>query len=199
MGNGEMENQQENYDLKVMASIFMNTDGKALQSRREELSLSQLEVAEMANIPLYKYQQFESGERKLQNASINTSIAICDVLELKEQRFFLTIIGLIHPKYDDDYEPSKPASPFAEWGFVNIERANQILQNQRKALGLSQQQVADRAGITLRQYRRLESGEQSLYATSMRIGLAVCAALEVDPRRFSPIMPVIMNSSSDEE
>lgn len=121
MGNGEMENQQENYDLKVMASIFMNTDGEALQSRREELSLSQLEVAEMANIPLYKYQQFESGERKLQNASINTSIAICDVLELKEQRFFLTIIGLIHPKYDDDYEPSKPASPFAEWGFVNIE------------------------------------------------------------------------------
>ena len=96
MGNGEMENQQENYDLKVMASIFMNTDGKALQSRREELSLSQLEVAEMANIPLYKYQQFESGERKLQNASINTSIAICDVLELKEQRFFLTIV-----KYPD--------------------------------------------------------------------------------------------------
>ena len=53
---------------------------------------------------------------------------------------------------------------------------------QREALGLTQQQVADKAGILIRQYQRLESGERSLDSTSFRIGLNVCYALQIDPR-----------------
>ena len=49
------------------------------------------------------------------------------------------------------------------------------LAKQREALGLTQQQVADRAGILIRQYQRLESGERSLDSTSFRIGLNVCS------------------------
>ena len=44
---------------------------------------------------------------------------------------------------------------------------------QREALGLTQQQVADKAGILIRQYQRLESGERSLDST--------CQALKFDP------------------
>ena len=65
-----------------------------------------------------------------------------------------------------------------------VEGSHHILQNQRKFLGLTQQQVADAAHIQLRQYQRLESGERSMLAASMRIGLSICAALKLDPFRF---------------
>ena len=57
----------------------------------------------------------------------------------------------------------------------------QILQSRREQLGLTQQQVADRAGIKLPQYQRLESGVRHLSGCSMRIGLAICAVLLLDP------------------
>lgn len=58
---------------------------------------------------------------------------------------------------------------------------HQILRHRREELGLRQQDVADLAGIQLRQYTRLESGERSLSGVSMRIGLSVCAVLRLDP------------------
>lgn len=58
------------------------------------------------------------------------------------------------------------------------------LKHQREGLGMTQQQVADTAGILLRQYQRLESGERSMASTSLRIGLSVCDALKLDPHRF---------------
>lgn len=57
----------------------------------------------------------------------------------------------------------------------------QELAKQREALGLTQQEVADRAKINIRQYQRLENGERSIYSSSFRIGLNVCHALKIDP------------------
>ena len=59
-----------------------------------------------------------------------------------------------------------------------------ILKIRRDQLGLSQQNVADMAKIPLTQYQRLESGDKILAGASMRIGLAVCAALLLDPYDF---------------
>lgn len=61
-----------------------------------------------------------------------------------------------------------------------------ILRHRRNELGLTQQQVADLAHITLRQYQRLESDERDVASTSLRIGLGVCQALKLDPFRFYP-------------
>ena len=58
------------------------------------------------------------------------------------------------------------------------------LRLRREAFGLSQQQVATAAGITLRQYQRFESGERSLSSATMRIGLSICRVLQLDPYRF---------------
>lgn len=58
---------------------------------------------------------------------------------------------------------------------------HQVLRERREQLGLTQQQVADKARIQLRQYQRLESGERSICAASMRIGLSVCAVLKLNP------------------
>lgn len=60
------------------------------------------------------------------------------------------------------------------------------LKLRREEMKLSQQQVADAANITLRQYQRFESGERRMSSASMRIGLAICHVLNLDPYRFVP-------------
>ena len=58
---------------------------------------------------------------------------------------------------------------------------NGILASRREQLGLSQQQVADKAGISLGLYQRLEYSKDNLAGCSMKVGLAVCAVLLLDP------------------
>lgn len=61
-----------------------------------------------------------------------------------------------------------------------------LLKNRRLELGLTQQQVADRAKIQLRQYQRVESGERHITGASARIMLAICSVLKIDPYEFFP-------------
>lgn len=58
---------------------------------------------------------------------------------------------------------------------------NRILATRRKELKMTQQQVADKAGIQLRQYQRLEGGERNITGSTGRVLLAVCKALQLDP------------------
>ena len=58
---------------------------------------------------------------------------------------------------------------------------NGLLKEQRITCGLTQQQVADKAGILIQHYQKFESGKRKLENCSMRIGLQVCAALELNP------------------
>jgi transcriptional regulator with XRE-family HTH domain len=60
-----------------------------------------------------------------------------------------------------------------------------VLRAQREALGLTQQQVANKSNITLRQYQRFESGERSITSTSLRIGANVCSTLKINPLFFA--------------
>ncbi len=62
----------------------------------------------------------------------------------------------------------------------------QVLRHRREELGLTQQQVADKAGIQLRQYQRFESNERGLSGASMRIGLSVCSVLKLNPYEVMP-------------
>ena len=62
---------------------------------------------------------------------------------------------------------------------------NELLRNQRLKLGLTMQQVARLAGISLAQYQKFEYGTRQLSTCSMRVGLAICAALKIDPRELT--------------
>lgn len=86
--------------------------------------------------------------------------------------------------YNDTYSPRTEQINGEEYELAEME--HHILQNRRKELGLTQQQVADLASIQLRQYQRLESGERSIRGASLRIALLVCRVLELDPFRFVP-------------
>ena len=70
--------------------------------------------------------------------------------------------------------------------YIRLDDAG-IMRSRREQFGFSQQEVARRAGINLQQYQRLEAGVRQLSGCSMRIGLAICAVLLLDPYTMVPL------------
>ena len=69
-----------------------------------------------------------------------------------------------------------------------VDRVARILKERRSELGLTQIQVAMESGIELQQYQRYEKGIRPFENCSFKIGLRVCAALELDPYDLFPFM-----------
>ena len=72
------------------------------------------------------------------------------------------------------------------------ELPNQIVQDEKKILleartkmGLTQQQVADKARITIRHYRMFESGERKLSSSSFFTASKILEALQLDLTAFA--------------
>jgi len=61
---------------------------------------------------------------------------------------------------------------------------NGILRGQREKLGLTQEEVAQKAGIKLEQYQRYEQCGVNLSSSSYRIVHAVLQALELDTTAY---------------
>lgn len=62
--------------------------------------------------------------------------------------------------------------------------AHGILREKRIVLGLTQQQVADKAKIVLQQYQKFESGERSIMNCSFEIACRVIEALGMNISDF---------------
>lgn len=62
---------------------------------------------------------------------------------------------------------------------------NWKLRNQREKLGLSQEEVAEKAEIKLSQYQRYENTEGAFGNSSMRIVNSVLTALGLDPTAYA--------------
>ena len=60
-----------------------------------------------------------------------------------------------------------------------------ILIGQREKLGLTQEEVAQKAGIKLEQYQKYEGHEYNLSSSSFRIVHAVLSALNLDITAFN--------------
>lgn len=88
-------------------------------------------------------------------------------------------------QYNDNFQYPAP-KPLEIGGnvFFPVYPDHAPLRLRREEIGLSQQEVADAAGITLRQYQRFESGERRMASATLRIGLSVCHVLSLDPYRF---------------
>ena len=63
----------------------------------------------------------------------------------------------------------------------HITREHKLIRQARIRLGLSQQQVATLIGIQIRHYQRFEYGERDIQEINIRVGLSLCAVLELDP------------------
>lgn len=84
------------------------------------------------------------------------------------------------------FVPFEPPTT-ADGRFTALVPDNRILFYRREQLGLTQQQVADMAQIPLRQYQRIEQGDSDLAGNRFECGLAICAALLLDP--YALILP----------
>ena len=60
-------------------------------------------------------------------------------------------------------------------------KEGRIIRNRREELGMTQEEMALELGMSIHQYQRYEYGEHRISNTPMRIGLRICAVLELDP------------------
>ena len=72
---------------------------------------------------------------------------------------------------------------FFFWWVINEEakREANMLREARRSKGLTQQEVAMRVGMDVKNYQRLEYGQRGIDKTSMKTGLALCVVLGLDP------------------
>lgn len=61
-----------------------------------------------------------------------------------------------------------------------VHQEHYIIKQHREKLGYTQQQIADKCGMTVRQYQRYESGEKSIYSSSFNFGVKICHYLQID-------------------
>ena len=88
-------------------------------------------------------------------------------------------------KVMDVMEGAIPMSGGILDGFQTIiPTAAAVLSERRQMLRMTQQKVADRANITLRQYQRLESGERNILTSSFGLACRVIEALDMDVSKF---------------
>ncbi|HCC34789.1 MAG TPA: hypothetical protein DEQ02_03825 [Ruminococcaceae bacterium] len=66
-----------------------------------------------------------------------------------------------------------------------IREEKDVLTEARKRLGLTQQQVADKAGIAMRHYQMFEGGTRKLSTSSFHLASKVLRALELDISAFA--------------
>lgn len=71
-----------------------------LKERREQLGLTQQQVADIASVNIRQYQRFESGERKISSTSFRIGVAIADALELD-------VHELVHTPTVEEYLKNK--------------------------------------------------------------------------------------------
>lgn len=67
--------------------FFLETEKDILRNRREQLGMTQQQVADAAHIQIRQYQRLESGERNISGASMRIGLSVCAVLRLDPYRF----------------------------------------------------------------------------------------------------------------
>ena len=60
-------------------------------------------------------------------------------------------------------------------------RLGRMLRDRRMELNMTQEEVALELGMSLHQYQRYEYGEHTLANSRMKVGLRICAVLELNP------------------
>jgi len=77
----------------------------------------------------------------------------------------------------------------------------ELIKRRREKLGLTQQQVADIASISTRQYQRFETGERQISGTAFRIGVAIADILEMEVHELvhNPTVDEYLNEKKEFE
>jgi len=149
------------------------TWAEVIRRRREQLGLSQAQVARTAGVHKQTFQRYESGERE---PPLSVARAIAEVLDVS----LAELAGQV------------PSGLETVPGIESLSVVGEVVQARRHELGLTQTRVASAAGIPLDLYQRYESGEAELplataavLADALDISLAVLAGTEARSIDFS--------------
>ena len=98
----------------------MSFDRYVLKKRRNQLGLTQQEVAEKAGINIKQYQRFETEERELTDASFVTTCQVLKALEMDAGKYATgeyEIKELIYRGHDDrlyNYDTDEPIEKYKQ-------------------------------------------------------------------------------------
>lgn len=67
--------------MDIMETVD-NRSGRMLRDRRQELGLTQLELACELGMSIHQYQRYEYGQHKIENCPMQIGLRICAILEL---------------------------------------------------------------------------------------------------------------------
>ena len=65
-----------------------------------------------------------------------------------------------------------------------LSREAVMLKQRRIELRLSQQETADKVGLLLQQYQRIENDTRHIAKANMILGLKICETLDIDPYKL---------------
>ena len=94
------------------------------------------------------------------------------------------------------YKPRTEKILGRDWEFM--QQSHHMIRQRREELKLTQQEVAERSGILLRQYTRFETGERDICSSSARIVLSICAVLKLDPYVLFPEIEMYQKKNENE-
>ena len=71
-----------------------------------------------------------------------------------------------------------------DWSVVTPSLPDETIKNARLELKLTQMEVAEILGLSVRQYQKYENGEKELAEAPFQVGIALCELLHLDPYDF---------------
>jgi transcriptional regulator with XRE-family HTH domain len=138
-------------------------------TRREELGLSEVDVAEACGMSIYEYGDVEAYDNELvQQVDLSHAKRLCRVLNLD----FLTLVGAGKDTTDRQAEDSNAGRMLR----------NEIFQQARLRLGLSVEHVADVVGYEPIAIESIETDPNDIETRSVKLFLDLCQVLQLDPR-----------------
>lgn len=71
-----------------------------------------------------------------------------------------------------------------DWSVVTPASPDDIIKKARLSLKLTQTEVAEILGLSVRQYQKYENGEKALAEAPFQVGVALCELLHMNPYDF---------------
>jgi transcriptional regulator with XRE-family HTH domain len=143
-----------------------------IRARRDQLGISQAELARQADVPKGTFQRYETGDRE---PPLSVARSIAEALDVS--------LAELAGQVPTTLEPAQ---------IPGLSIVGEVMQARRRELGLTQTRTANTAGLPVDVYQRYESGEAE---PSLAAAAAICAALDISLATLAGTQPRPVNFS----
>lgn len=147
----------------------MATPNETMRARRHALGLTMSDVASRSSLTIDEYADIEDHEGEARSVvHVRDLKRVCEVLNLD----LLELMGI--------------ECPFCEQRSALVARSprNELVQAQRRALGISEEELGDRVGFEKSAIQDLEADPDYLDGWSLSLVVRLAAELDLPPQRL---------------